>query len=150
MFVYELSGCGFESRCSRLNFRYHACFKQEVPWYSDNYRVWIHSETRTLHDKNISHSHSFLWKIQNGFFHFFNNEKLCFISGTIYMSSKTNLLHCLWISSQHFLFTLCYCYHLIFQNKDNPANNRLCNHLLDQLQSFEWFHMFSYHFLLAN
>ena len=22
-------------------------------WYSDNYRVWIHSETRTWHDKNI-------------------------------------------------------------------------------------------------
>ena len=28
-------------------------FKQGVPWYSGNYRVWIHSETRTWHDKNI-------------------------------------------------------------------------------------------------
>ena len=26
VFVYKLSGCGFESRCSRLNVRYHACF----------------------------------------------------------------------------------------------------------------------------
>ena len=23
-----------------------------VPWHSDNYRVWIHSKTRTWHDKN--------------------------------------------------------------------------------------------------
>ena len=27
MFVYERSGCGFESHWSHLNFRYHACFK---------------------------------------------------------------------------------------------------------------------------
>ena len=24
-----------------------------VPWHSGNYRVWIHSETHTWHDKNI-------------------------------------------------------------------------------------------------
>ena len=34
---------GFQSRYSRLNFRYRACFEQEVPWHSDNYEVWIHS-----------------------------------------------------------------------------------------------------------
>ena len=51
--VYELSGCGFESSCSDLNFRFHACFEQGVPWHSGNYRVWIHSETRTWHDNNI-------------------------------------------------------------------------------------------------
>ena len=49
--VYELSGCGFEYRCK--NFRFRACFEQGVPWHSGNYRVWIHSETRTWHDKNI-------------------------------------------------------------------------------------------------
>ena len=27
----ELSGCGFEPRCSHLNFRYRACFQQGVP-----------------------------------------------------------------------------------------------------------------------
>ena len=43
----------FESRCSYLNFRFRACFEQGVPWHSGNYRVWIHSETRTWHDKNI-------------------------------------------------------------------------------------------------
>ena len=45
--VHELSGCRFESRCSQLNFRYRACFEQEIPWHSGNYWVWIHSETRT-------------------------------------------------------------------------------------------------------
>ena len=53
VFVYELSGCGFESSCSHLNFRFCACFEQGVPWHSGNCRVWIHSETRTWHDKNI-------------------------------------------------------------------------------------------------
>ena len=49
---YELSGCGFESCCNHLNFRYGACFKQVVSRHSRN-RVLIHSETRTWHDKNI-------------------------------------------------------------------------------------------------
>ena len=53
MFVYELSGCWFESSCSHLNFKFCACFEQGVPWHSGNYRMWIHSETRTWHDKNI-------------------------------------------------------------------------------------------------
>ena len=53
MFVSELSGCGFEFRCCHLNFRYGACFKRGVPWIQTNYRVWIHSETRTWHDKEI-------------------------------------------------------------------------------------------------
>ena len=53
VFVYELSGCGFESSCSHFTFRFRACFEQGVPWHSGNYRMWIHSETRTWHDKNI-------------------------------------------------------------------------------------------------
>ena len=28
---WEISGCGFESRCSHLNFRYGGCFEQGVP-----------------------------------------------------------------------------------------------------------------------
>ena len=28
--IYELSGCGFKSRCSHLNFRYGACFEQVI------------------------------------------------------------------------------------------------------------------------
>ena len=27
-FVYKISGCGIDSCCSYLNFRYHACFEQ--------------------------------------------------------------------------------------------------------------------------
>ena len=30
VFVYELSGCGFKSRCCHLNFRYRVCFEQGV------------------------------------------------------------------------------------------------------------------------
>ena len=47
VFIYELSGCGFESRCSPLILRYGACFEQGVPRHSGNCRVWIHSQTRT-------------------------------------------------------------------------------------------------------
>ena len=32
--------------------KYRSCFNQRVRWHSFNYRVWIHSETRTWHDKN--------------------------------------------------------------------------------------------------
>ena len=44
VFVYELSGRRFESRCSHLNFRYAACFEQGVPWHSGKlqsaYSLW--------------------------------------------------------------------------------------------------------------
>ena len=53
VFVYELSDCGFESSCSHLTFRFRGCFEQRVPWHSGKYRVRIHSETRTWHDKDI-------------------------------------------------------------------------------------------------
>ena len=53
VFVYELRGCGIESSCTHLNFRFRFFFEQGVPWHSGNYRVWIHSETRKWHDKNI-------------------------------------------------------------------------------------------------
>ena len=39
--------------CSHLNFRFCACFEQGFLWHPGNYRVWIHFETRTWHDKNI-------------------------------------------------------------------------------------------------
>ena len=53
VFVYELSGCGFESRCSDLNFRFCASLEQGVPWCSSNYTVWVHSETSTWHGNKI-------------------------------------------------------------------------------------------------
>ena len=39
VFIYKLSGCGFEFHCSHLNFRYGNCFEQGVPWYSGKYSV---------------------------------------------------------------------------------------------------------------
>ena len=48
-----LSGCGFKSSCSHLNFRFGPCFEQGVTWHSGNYRVWIHSEARMWHDKKV-------------------------------------------------------------------------------------------------
>ena len=53
VFAYELSGFGFEFRCSHLHFRYRACLQQGVPWHSGKYRVWIHSEMRTWNDKDM-------------------------------------------------------------------------------------------------
>ena len=57
MLLYELSGSGFDSCCSHLNFRFRICFEQGVPWHSGNHRVWIHSETRTWHDRTYSQMH---------------------------------------------------------------------------------------------
>ena len=53
VFIYKLSGSGFESQWSHLNFRFRTCFEQRVTWHSGNFSVWIHSETHTWHDKNI-------------------------------------------------------------------------------------------------
>ena len=48
--VHELSGCGFRIQLQSLHLQ-----KQGVS-LTYNYRVWIHSETRTWHDKNIQTS----------------------------------------------------------------------------------------------
>ena len=53
VFIYKLSGCGFESCCSHISFRYCTCLEQGVSWDSGEYRVLIHSETHMWHDKNI-------------------------------------------------------------------------------------------------
>ena len=46
----------------QLDFRFHACFMERVPWHSGNYRVWIHSETCMWHDKNIQSTVKQIWK----------------------------------------------------------------------------------------
>ena len=53
MFGYELSGCGFEFRCSHLNFIYRGSFELGIPWHSCDSKVWIYSETCTWHGKNM-------------------------------------------------------------------------------------------------
>ena len=65
VFIYELSGCEFESSCSHLkNFRFCTCFEQGVPWHS-GYGVWIHSDTCMWHDKNIQLDYTWYKKIEN-------------------------------------------------------------------------------------
>ena len=59
-FVYEISGCRIDSCCSYLNFRYRVWFEQGAPWYSDNYRVYIHSKTWMWHDKKNTQLKNFL------------------------------------------------------------------------------------------
>ena len=59
-FVYEISGCGIDSCCSYLNFKYRACFEQGAPWYSTNYRVYIHSKTWMWHDNKNTQLKNFL------------------------------------------------------------------------------------------
>ena len=88
VFVYELSVCGFESRCSHLNFSYRACFEQEVPCLSGNYRVWIHSKMRTWHDQNIQSSD---WHLLPGDFY---NKRIV-------------LINCVKIFLKIFLIKLC-------------------------------------------
>ena len=53
--IWPLSGCGFESRCCHLNFRASTSSKESLDIQA-NYRVWIHSETRTWHDNDIQSS----------------------------------------------------------------------------------------------
>ena len=52
------NGCGFESSCSHLNFRFCTCLE-----FSGNHRVWIYSETHTRHDKNIQSVILAGWKV---------------------------------------------------------------------------------------
>ena len=59
-FVCEISGCGIDSCYSYLYFRYRVCFEQGAPWYSDNYRVYIHSKTWMWHDKKNTQLKNFL------------------------------------------------------------------------------------------
>ena len=50
LFIYELSGCAIDFRCTNLNIRYFACFKQRAPWHSGNNRVETQSKRRMRHD----------------------------------------------------------------------------------------------------
>ena len=66
----KLSDCGFESRYCHLNFRLPASSKKFLD-IKANYRVWIHSETRTWHDNNIHSILNWVMKLNLcGFFSF--------------------------------------------------------------------------------
>ena len=71
MFVYELSGCGFDSCWSHINFRYRVCFEQEFHWQPRDYRVWIHSKLPIGYDQNTpSPCHPcYIWVVYLHTFH---------------------------------------------------------------------------------
>ena len=50
---------------SPFDFRYRAYFEQGVHWLSGKYRVWIHSEIHTWHDKNIQSDLFILWILKS-------------------------------------------------------------------------------------
>ena len=72
-FVCELSGSGFKSSCSHLNFRFcDACFKQGVCWHSGNYTIecrftlkQVCDMTRTWGMYSIHLPHLILWPVPN-------------------------------------------------------------------------------------
>ena len=53
VFVYELSGCAFESRCCHLNFRYGACF-EGVPFQAI---IECRFSLKLVRDMIITYSH---------------------------------------------------------------------------------------------
>ena len=60
---------------NHLNFRYRVCFEQGVPWHWGKYRVWIHSEKLTWHDKNIQPLYHYnIFTTAKEFIHFFTSE----------------------------------------------------------------------------
>ena len=70
--------------CSHWNFRFRACVEQGVPWHSGNYRVWIHSEMRKWHDKNIQ-SNALYRKV---FTTQLNNLKPVWLNGWVFVFGK--------------------------------------------------------------
>ena len=103
MFVYELSGSGFESSCSHLNFRFRACFEQGVSWHSDNYKVWIHSKKRTWHDKNIASSNNCTMQLHNFLLRMFWNS--CYMLISIKTTVDQGWMNCK-IQVHNFLYAM--------------------------------------------
>ena len=62
VFVYERSGCGFESICNHLNFRFRVCFEEGVPWHWGNYGVWIHFFFQTYTHVQFEQLHKYIQK----------------------------------------------------------------------------------------
>ena len=85
----------------------------------------------------------------NSFFCFFNNKNIAAHSARSRFPIK--LIFCVASDQQKafvvYLNLLQLAYNFIW-NRDNLANNQLCNHFLDQLQFFECYHMLLYHLLV--
>ena len=83
---------------------------------------------------NLLKSHSFVWKIENGFFCFFNNENIFIIPRWSRFPAK---LDCCIFFVQHqiplFYLNLLLSSNNVLKNRNNLVENQLCNQLLNQL-----------------
>ena len=86
VFVYELSGFGFQSSCSHLNFRFRGCLEQGAPRCWRNDRVQIQSEAGTSHDQmhqtyKYSEHSPIIWSVRpNGWGIVYELSRSCFES----------------------------------------------------------------------
>ena len=99
---------------------------------------------------NLQYFHSSLWIIQNGFFYFFNNERHCCIKFLVNIFSKINFLFYFRVIMLVVYWNPLLSSYNIIWNRDNLVHNHLCNHLPDQSQSFECYHILLNHFLQAH
>ena len=134
VFVYELSGSGFEPSFSHLNFRFHARFRQGVPWHSGN---CVHDITRTysqIHstDKYSEYS-SIIWIIWlNGWAFVYD------LSSSVFESS------CCHLKSHHFHTKLPFQKAVLMQIEWRVQNEPFTkNWVLSVTTSFFWKFCFS-------
>ena len=83
-----------------------ACFDEGVAWHSGNYRVWIHSDTRTWHGKNIQSNLRIM-------FHFSIQCLLIFNHSIIFESCGTMAITAL--GREHFGIYLWHLKHLVMK-----------------------------------
>ena len=105
---------------SHLNFRYCACFEKGVSWHSGNYRVRIHFETCTWHDKDIQS-----WQVQ----------RLLVVN----YCYKTLYIRYLW----EFQLSLCLAQHAVKKNSDFKKHFLIalpCLHVFSGCDSTSPFH----------
>ena len=92
VFVYELSGFGFQSSCSHLNFRFRGCLEQGAPRCWRNDRVQIQSEAGTSHDQmhqtcKYSEHSPIIWSVRpNGWGVVYELSRSCFESSCSHFS----------------------------------------------------------------
>ena len=83
-FIYELSGCWFDSHCSHLNFRFWACLEQGVQSYwKSQVPFWIrktyYTPTNLVFKKNYSTDFCFVYLNDNISKSFDNGLMTCMI-----------------------------------------------------------------------
>ena len=111
VFVYDLSSCGFESRCCHLPFRYCASLEQEVPWHSGNCKVWIHSETRKWHGINIQYIHCFAYFIWLSIKWLYLTKKVCFQATHLWYTTAKSYRYIFFLENSKICLSLSLIFH---------------------------------------